>query len=464
MAPVLPISSMIFIGRGNENDNVVGSSLKDLIIGESGNDELYGGAGNDELYGGAGNDLLIGGSGNDSYTGGDGADNFIVGDGHDVIYDFNRNDDQIDSVGFGGLSNLSGTRQNVIVDDEIALKLDLTGSSSITLIGYSTDDLNNNPVGSVTITGTAQQGETLTADATNLSDLDGLGTLSYQWLRDGVAIDGATSESYVLSQADVGEKLSISVSYTDGYGTNETVASVETDAVAPVDPVEPPAPIGPTAGDDLLLGSAQNDAIKALGGDDTINGLNGDDLLVGGGGNDNIKGGGGDDRLRGNGGDDTLKGGGGDDNIKGGGGDDNIKGGGGSDNIKGNGGSDVIKAGGGADTVKGGGGADVINGGGGDDVLQGGGGNDTITGKGGDDTLKGNGGADVFQFRASDRNDTILDFRQGQDLIEIQTGANSFAALDIEQDGQDVLIGFGTGQVRVVTDSVGAFDENDFIF
>ena len=84
--------------------------------------------------------------------------------------------------------------------------------------------------------------------------------------------------------------------------------------------------------------------------------------------------------------------------------------------------------------------------------------------KGGDDTLKGNGGADVFQFRASDRNDTILDFRQGQDLNEIQTGANSFAALDIEQDGQDVLIGFGTGQVRIVTDSVGAFDENDFIF
>jgi len=27
--------------------------------------------------------------------------------------------------------------------------------------------------------------------------------------------------------------------------------------------------------------------------------------------------------------------------------------------------------------------------------------------------LKGNGGADVFQFRASDRNVTIADFRQG---------------------------------------------------
>ena len=204
-----------------------------------------------------------------------------------------------------------------------------------------------------------------------------------------------------------------------------------------------------------IVGTAQNDNIHSGGGDVNIKGLGGDDKISSARGNDTLEGGSGNDRI---------KGGGGDDNIKGGRGDDTIKGGGGSDNIKGNGGSDVIKAGGGADTIKGGGGADVIIGGRGDDVLQGGGGNDTITGNGGNDTLKGNGGADVFQFRASDRNDTILDFRHGQDLIEIQTGANSFAALDIEQDGQNVLIGFGTGQVRVVTDSVGAFDENDFIF
>lgn len=114
--------------------------------------------------------------------------------------------------------------------------------------------------------------------------------------------------------------------------------------------------------------------------------------------------------------------------------------------------------------MKGGGGADLINGGGGADVLNGGGGNDVITGKGGDDTLKGNGGADVFQFRASDRNDTIADFRQGQDQIEIISGARSFAGLTIEQDGVDVLISFGTGGVRVVTDNAGAFDESDFIF
>ena len=41
--------------------------------------------------------------------------------------------------------------------------------------------------GSVTITGTAEVGQTLTAD-NNLSDADGLGTITYQWYRDGIPI------------------------------------------------------------------------------------------------------------------------------------------------------------------------------------------------------------------------------------------------------------------------------------
>ena len=46
---------------------------------------------------------------------------------------------------------------------------------------------NNPPTGVVTITGTATQGQTLTAD-NNLTDADGLGTITYQWKRDGVPI------------------------------------------------------------------------------------------------------------------------------------------------------------------------------------------------------------------------------------------------------------------------------------
>jgi hypothetical protein len=41
--------------------------------------------------------------------------------------------------------------------------------------------------GSVTITGTAEVGQTLSA-GNNLADADGLGTSTYQWHSDGVAI------------------------------------------------------------------------------------------------------------------------------------------------------------------------------------------------------------------------------------------------------------------------------------
>ena len=46
---------------------------------------------------------------------------------------------------------------------------------------------NNPPSGSVTITGTAQVGQTLTV-ANTLADADGLGTITYQWNRDGAPI------------------------------------------------------------------------------------------------------------------------------------------------------------------------------------------------------------------------------------------------------------------------------------
>ena len=43
--------------------------------------------------------------------------------------------------------------------------------------------VNNDPTGSVFITGTAAEDQQLVA--TSLADADGLGTLSYQWSRDG---------------------------------------------------------------------------------------------------------------------------------------------------------------------------------------------------------------------------------------------------------------------------------------
>ncbi|WP_222425313.1 hypothetical protein, partial [Planktothrix tepida] len=97
--------------------------------------------------------------------------------------------------------------------------------------------LNNAPTGTVNITGTATQNQILTATNT-LADVDGLGTLNYQWQEsadNGVTwtnISGATNNTFTLSQAQVGKKVQVKVSYTDLLGTAEIVNSSPTSVVS----------------------------------------------------------------------------------------------------------------------------------------------------------------------------------------------------------------------------------------
>ena len=77
---------------------------------------------------------------------------------------------------------------------------------------------NDAPIGEVLISGVAQKDLELTGDVSGLSDADGLGAFSYQWLRGGVAIAGATALTYRMVQDDVGQQLSLRVSYVDGIG------------------------------------------------------------------------------------------------------------------------------------------------------------------------------------------------------------------------------------------------------
>ena len=91
---------------------------------------------------------------------------------------------------------------------------------------------NDAPTGAPVIAGTFSQDRELSVDVSSIADADGLGDFSYQWNRDGVAIEGATAETYTLSEADVGTNISVTVSYTDGYGATESVVSVETEDIA----------------------------------------------------------------------------------------------------------------------------------------------------------------------------------------------------------------------------------------
>ena len=81
------------------------------------------------------------------------------------------------------------------------------GAESVTSAATSSvANVNDAPSGSVTISGTATEDQTLTAVTGTIVDEDGLGSFSYQWNRAGSAISGATSTSYTLTQADVDQR------------------------------------------------------------------------------------------------------------------------------------------------------------------------------------------------------------------------------------------------------------------
>ena len=113
---------------------------------------------------------------------------------------------------------------------------------------------NNPATGAPTISGTAQVGETLTADTSGIADVDGLDNVSYsyQWLADNAAIAGATGSTYTLSAADEGKAVKVRVSFTDDAGFGETLISGTTDAVAAASQA-----ISPATGAPDISGTAQ---------------------------------------------------------------------------------------------------------------------------------------------------------------------------------------------------------------
>ena len=100
---------------------------------------------------------------------------------------------------------------------------------------------NSQATGKPEITGTAREGETLTASRRGISDLDGLdnATFSYQWVADSSDIPGATGSTYTLVSADVGKAIRVRAGFTDDAGNDETLTSAATLAVAAIAPTAP---------------------------------------------------------------------------------------------------------------------------------------------------------------------------------------------------------------------------------
>ncbi|ABZ82764.1 multidomain protein with s-layer homology region, ig motif, i-set domain, pkd domain [Heliomicrobium modesticaldum Ice1] len=98
--------------------------------------------------------------------------------------------------------------------------------------------------GSVTISGNAKYGETLTADTSGITytpdTSDDVPT--YQWKRGGADIPGATASTYTLAQADIGQTITVTVT-ADGIHATSSVTSAPTAVVDKADgPAAPGAP------------------------------------------------------------------------------------------------------------------------------------------------------------------------------------------------------------------------------
>ena len=131
---------------------------------------------------------------------------------------------------------LSGTPANTDIGaiNVTVRATDIASASISDTYTITVNNVNYDPTGSVTITGDAKTGQTLTA-SNDLADVDGLGTISYQWSKDGADISGATDTTYILSDSDIGSTITVKATYTDGDGTTETVTSDTTSAITDID-------------------------------------------------------------------------------------------------------------------------------------------------------------------------------------------------------------------------------------
>ncbi|NHB77523.1 calcium-binding protein [Rhodobacter calidifons] len=260
------------------------------------------------------------------------------------------------------------------------------------------------------------------------------------------------------------------------------------------------------AADDTLSGGARQDDLRGGAGDDNLSGQDGDDLLSGGNGDDNAFGGGGNDTILGGTGDDRLAGDDGNDSLTGGTGDDSLTGWNGNDTLDAGAGDDLIDGGAGTDTlvfrtasavtvdlevqegqntgqgfdrilgienVTGGAGNDrlggnasrnVLVGGIGDDILAGRAGNDFLIGGLGNDRLNGGAASDTFVFRLRAGADTVEDFQNGLDRLDVRGLAASLADVTVAQSGANTVLSAGGVQITLIGVAAGQIDASDFLF
>ena len=157
----------------------------------------------------------------------------------------------VDDADISGATNATYTL--AAADEGKAIKVQVSftddAGNEETLTSAATDAVSaaaaaNSPAtGAPTITGTAQVGQTLTADTSGIADANGLSNVQYeyQWLADDADIAGATGFTYTLTDSEESKAITVRVSFTDDADNEETLTSGATAAVAGAQLTEPPA-------------------------------------------------------------------------------------------------------------------------------------------------------------------------------------------------------------------------------
>jgi len=124
------VDALTLIGKADINGN--GNAGENYLSGNVGDNILSGAQGVDHLSGGKGNDHLVGGDGRDYFI-------FNTGWGHDIIEDYDANDDAVMVGGWRAIGNMDdimahahGDHGNTVIE---------AGSDSLTLKGIHLADL-----------------------------------------------------------------------------------------------------------------------------------------------------------------------------------------------------------------------------------------------------------------------------------------------------------------------------------
>ena len=101
----------------------------------------------------------------------------------------------------------------------------LSGGSLSNYVDFTKAIAAEKLTGKVTVSGEAEVGAVLSA---GVQDSNNSGTLSYQWMADGKAIEGANGENYTLTEAEIGKVITVAVTSSIETGS---LVSAPTDAV-----------------------------------------------------------------------------------------------------------------------------------------------------------------------------------------------------------------------------------------